>query len=99
MRSPEVREHSRAHTLKCPSLRRMHKYRNLPYNVFMPGSISLVAIYARAESGAKFGTGSHRSHHPSIASRIVRDVLLGGGRGGDWQQNHHVVLDEGSPRG
>jgi len=19
--------------------------------------------------------------------------------GGDWQQNHHVVLDEGSPRG
>jgi hypothetical protein len=33
MCSPEVWEHSQAHALKCPSLRkRMHSYKNLPYN-------------------------------------------------------------------
>jgi len=33
VRSSEVWEHPRAHTLECPSLRRTHSYGNLPYNL------------------------------------------------------------------
>jgi len=32
MCSPEVWEHLQAHTLECPSLKRMHSHKNLPYN-------------------------------------------------------------------
>jgi hypothetical protein len=28
--SPQVWEHPRAHTLRCPSLKRMHSYKNVP---------------------------------------------------------------------
>jgi hypothetical protein len=36
MCSPEVQEHPQAHTLECPSLRRTHSYKNLPYKLSHP---------------------------------------------------------------
>jgi hypothetical protein len=35
----------------------------------------------------------------SLTIRSLPPGLLGEDNAGDWQQNHHVVLDEGSPRG
>jgi hypothetical protein len=36
VRSPEVREHPQANTLRCPSLRSTHLQKNLPYNFRTP---------------------------------------------------------------
>jgi hypothetical protein len=33
MGSPEVQEQPRAHTLRCPSHRRIHSYMDLPYKL------------------------------------------------------------------
>ncbi len=69
MCSPELLEHSKAHTLRFPSLRRTHLYWNLAYNI-SHDKCYLSANHAMAnETTCKLVTKKHNKSFRDVGVR------------------------------
>jgi len=77
MRSPEVREHPRVHTHECPSLRRMHEYRNLPYNFLCQGAYPWWPIMPGPSREPSLGLGATSLTIRSLPPGLFVTFFLG----------------------